>query len=165
MIDLSKSIFCDEYKAREWLEAQLWPDGPVCPKCSAVGRATLMQGRSHRAGLYQCNACRTPFSVTVGTLYERSHVPLHKWLAATHLIMSTKNRASALVISRTLAVTYKTAWFLRHRIRESVAEALPCILDGEAEKALMAMVERGGRVRRPPARQANSKIPREVLAE
>jgi hypothetical protein len=71
MSDLSKAIFHDETKAREWLEACLWPQGPICPKCGTIGEATLMQGGSHRSGLYQCNSCREPFTVTVGTLYER----------------------------------------------------------------------------------------------
>ena len=77
-----------------------------------------MQGKSHRAGLFQCNACREPFTVTVGTLYERSHVPLNKWLAATHLMMASKKGMSALEIGRLLGLSRKTAWFLCHRIRE-----------------------------------------------
>ena len=112
MSDLSKPIFHDETKAREWLEARLWPDGPICPKCGVIDQATLMQGKSHRPGLYQCNACREPFTVTVGTLYERSHVPLHKWLAATHLMMASKKGMSALQVGRMLGLTKKTAWFL-----------------------------------------------------
>lgn len=80
MSDFSNPIFHDETKAREWLEARIWPTGPVCPRCGVVGEATLMHGKSHRPGLYQCNACRKPFTVTVGTLYERSKIPLHKWL-------------------------------------------------------------------------------------
>jgi transposase-like protein len=121
--DYGNPIFHDETKARAWLEARLWPQGPICPKCGVVGEATLMQGKTTRAGLYQCNACREPFSVTVGTLYERSHVPLHKWLAATHLMMASKKGMSALQISRMIGVTYKTAWFLCHRIRESLRGA------------------------------------------
>jgi transposase-like protein len=120
--DFSNPIFHDEAKARAWLEARLWPDGPICPKCGVVDQATLLKGKSHRAGLYQCNACREPFTVTVGTLYERSHVPLHKWLGATHLMMASKKGMSALQISRMIGVTYKTAWFLAHRIRESLRE-------------------------------------------
>jgi transposase-like protein len=122
MSDLSKPIFHNEDKAREWLEARLWPDGPICPKCGTVGEATLMQGESHRLGLYQCNACREPFTVTVGTLYERSKVPLHKWLAATHLMMASKKGMSALQIGRLLGLSPKTSWFLCHRIRESLRE-------------------------------------------
>ena len=123
--DFSNPIFHDETKAREWLEARLWPEGPICPKCGVVGHATLMKGKSTRPGLYQCNACREPFTVTVGTLYERSHVPLHKWLGATHLMMASKKGMSALQISRMIGVTYKTAWFMCHRIRESLRETKP----------------------------------------
>jgi hypothetical protein len=79
-----------------------------------------MRGKSHRPGLYQCNACREPFTVTVGTLYERSKVPLNKWLAATHLMMASKKGMSALQIGRLLGLSKKTAWFLCHRIRESL---------------------------------------------
>ncbi len=84
---LSNPIFQDETKAREWLEARIWKDGRVCPHCGVVDQSTLMQGKSTRPGLYQCNVkeCRQPFTVTVGTLYERSKIPLHKWLAATQL--------------------------------------------------------------------------------
>lgn len=81
--------------------------------------------KSHRPGLYQCNACREPFSVTVGTLYERSHIPLNKWLAATHLLMASKKGISAMQIHRMLGVSYKTAWFMMHRIRESLRETVP----------------------------------------
>lgn len=131
----SDPIFHDEAKARAWLERRLWPEGPICPKCGVVGRATLMRGKTTRAGLYQCNSkeCREPFTVTVGTLYERSHVPLHKWLAATYLMMASKKGMSALQISRMIGVTYKTAWFLCHRIRESLRESHPGPLGGEGK--------------------------------
>jgi transposase-like protein len=105
-----------------WLEARLWKDGPICPRCGVVDEATLMKGDTTRPGLYQCNACREPFTVTVGTLYERSKVPLNKWLAATHLMMASKKGMSALEIGRLLGLSKKTAWFLCHRIRESLRE-------------------------------------------
>ena len=133
MSDLSNPIFHDEAKAREWLEAELWPSGPICPHCGTVGEATLMQGKSHRPGLYQCNACREPFTVTVGTLYERSKVPLNKWLAATHLLMASKKGMSALQIGRLLGLSKKTSWFLCHRIRESLRETNPDMLGGEGK--------------------------------
>jgi transposase-like protein len=125
MSDLSNPIFHDAEKAREWLEARIWPNGRVCPHCGTVDRSTLMQGKSHRPGLYQCNECREAFSVTVGTLYERSHIPLNKWLAATHLLMASKKGMSAMQIHRMLGVSYKTAWFMMHRIRESLRETMP----------------------------------------
>jgi transposase-like protein len=117
--ELSNPIFHDEDAARKWLEARVWPNGPVCPHCKALNCATLMKGKTTRAGLYQCNACREPFTVTVGTLYERSKVPLHTWLAVTFLMMSSKKGMSALQISRMIGRPYKTVWFLCHRIRES----------------------------------------------
>jgi ISXO2-like transposase domain len=85
-----------------------------------VNKATKLQGTAHRAGVYQCNACREQFSVTVGTLYERSHIPLHTWLAVTHLMMASKKGMSALQISRMIGRPYKTVWFMCHRIRESL---------------------------------------------
>jgi transposase-like protein len=119
---LSNPIFQDEAKAREWLEARIWKDGRVCPHCGVVGESTLMKGKSTRPGLYQCNVkeCRQPFTVTVGTLYERSKIPLHKWLAATQLLMSSKKGMSALQIGRLLGISPKSSWFLMHRIRESL---------------------------------------------
>jgi transposase-like protein len=133
MSDLSKPIFHDAERAREWLEKELWPTGPICPKCGVVDQATLMQGESHRPGLYQCNACREPFTVTVGTLYERSKIPLNKWLAATHLLMASKKGMSALQIGRLLGVSKKSAWFLCHRIRESLRETSPDMLGGDGK--------------------------------
>ena len=130
MSDLSNPIFHDENAAREWLEARIWANGRFCPHCGAVDQSTLMQGKSHRPGLYQCNECHKPFTVTVGTLYERSHVPLHKWLAATHLMMASKKGISAMQVHRMLGISYKTAWFLCHRIRESLRETKPAMLGG-----------------------------------
>jgi transposase-like protein len=137
MSDLSNPIFHDEAKAREWLEARLWANGPICPKCGTVNEATLMQGKSHRPGLYQCNACREPFTVTVGTLYERSKIPLNKWLAATHLMMASKKGMSALQVGRLLGLSKKTSWFLCHRIRESLRETDPGMLGGEGSTVEM----------------------------
>jgi transposase-like protein len=151
MSDLSNPIFHDETKARQWLEARIWANGPICPKCGTVDEATLMQGESHRPGLYQCNACREPFTVTVGTLYERSKVPLHKWLAATHLMMASKKGMSALQVGRLLGLSKKTSWFLCHRIRESLRETDPGMLGGEA------LVERKGRVRSHHIPKVNAK--------
>ena len=144
MSDLSNPIFTDENKAREWLEARIWPNGPICPHCGVINEATLMQGNSHRPGLYQCNACREPFSATVGTLYERSHVPLNKWLAATHLMMASKKGMSALQIGRMLGLSKKTAWFLCHRIRESLRETKIEPLGGKGKTVEMDETFVGG---------------------
>ncbi|MGA9865928.1 MAG: IS1595 family transposase [Acetobacteraceae bacterium] len=135
---LCRPEFTDETKAREWLETELWPNGPVCPHCGVMNEATLMRGKSHRPGLYQCNACREPFSVTVGTLYERSKVPLNKWLAATHLMMASKKGMSALEIGRLLGLSKKTAWFLCHRIRESLRETKATMPLGGKNKVVEA---------------------------
>jgi transposase-like protein len=131
MSDLSNPIFHDETKAREWLEARVWANGRICPHCGVVDQSTLMLGKSHRHGLYQCNACREPFTVTVGTLYERSKVPLHKWLLVTHLMMASKKGMSALQISRMVGLPYKTTWFLCHRIRESLRDTATSPLGGQ----------------------------------
>lgn len=133
MNDLSKPIFHNEAKARAWLERELWPTGPVCPHCGVIDEATLMKGKTTRPGLYQCNACREPFTVTVGTLYERSKIPLNKWLAATHLMMASKKGISALQVGRLLGISKKTAWFLCHRIRESLRETYPEMFTGTVE--------------------------------
>ncbi len=131
MSDFSNPIFHDETKAREWLVARLWPRGPVCPHCGTVNQATLMKGKTTRAGLYKCRACREPFTVTMGTIYERSHIPLHKWLAATQLMMSSKKGMSALQMSRMLKLTVRSAWFMCMRIRESLRETKPEMLGGQ----------------------------------
>src|SRR5437763_1706141 len=125
MSDLSRPEFHDAEKAREWLESELWPDGPVCPHCGTINQATLLKGKTTRPGLYQCNACREPFTVTVGTLYERSHIPLTKWLMATHLMMASKKGVSSLQLHRMLGIGKKSAWFMAHRIRESLRPTKP----------------------------------------
>jgi transposase-like protein len=189
MSDLENPIFHDEAKAREWLEARLWPAGPVCPRCGVVDQATLMRGKTTRAGLYQCNACREPFTVTMGTLYERSHIPLHTWLLATHLIMASKKGMSALQLHRMLGVTKKTAWFMAHRIRESLRPTNPSPLGGKGQvvevdetyvggkaanrafapvprkEAVVALVERGGRVRSHHVPNVNGTNLRPILKE
>jgi transposase-like protein len=120
--DLTNPIFTDEEAARKHFEASRWPDGPVCPHCGVVGNAKELQGKSTRPGVYKCRACDLPFTATVGTLFERSHIPLHKWLLAMHLLCSSKKGMSAHQMHRMLGVTYKTAWFMAMRIRESMRE-------------------------------------------
>jgi transposase-like protein len=115
-------MFHDEDKAREALEAELWPNGPTCRHCGNADASKIakMQGKSHRPGLYFCNECQGQFTVTVGTVLERSKIPLTKWLMAAHMFNSGKNGVSAHEIHRTLGVTYKTAWFMMHRLREAM---------------------------------------------
>ncbi len=122
--DLSNPIYRDEEAAREHLEGLRWPQGPYCPRCGVMGdRITKLQGKSLRPGVYKCKDCRKPFTVTVGTVYERSHIPLHKWLLATHLLCASKKGMSSKQFERMLGVTYKTAWFMSHRIREAMAQS------------------------------------------
>ncbi len=111
--------FTNEEAARKHLEAIQWPDGPICPHCGTVDRASSIKGG--RKGLWFCNSCRMQFSVTVGTVFERSKVPLNTWLYANHLLCSSKKGISSHQLSRMLGVTYKTAWFMAHRIREAMA--------------------------------------------
>ena len=121
--DLTAPIFHDEDAARAHFQALRWPHGPVCPHCGVVDNATEMKGRTTRPGLFKCKEkeCRKPFTATMGTVYERSHIPLHKWLLATHLMCSSKKGISAHQLFRMLGFgSYKTAWFMAHRIREAM---------------------------------------------
>ncbi len=120
-LNLKAKIYTDENAARDHLERIQWPEGPVCPHCGAINEATLLAGKSTRPGLWKCRPCQKPFSVTVGTVFERSKIPLTKWLLATELLTSSKKGISAHQLHRMLGVTYKTAWFLAHRIREAFA--------------------------------------------
>jgi transposase-like protein len=117
---LTAKHFQDEEAAFAYVEAALWPEGPHCPHCGGVERISKMQGKSTRIGLYKCYQCRQPFTVRMGTIFESSHIPLHLWLQAIHLICSSKKGISANQIHRTLGVTVKSAWFLMHRIREAM---------------------------------------------
>jgi len=123
MCDLTNPAFTDETKARELLEASRWPDGPVCPFCGQLDTVKPVNGDSMGRGWFYCAECQDKFTVRVGTLYERSHIPLHKWLLATHLVTSSKKGMSSLQISRMLGITYKSAWFMVHRIREGMRPA------------------------------------------
>lgn len=120
--NITDPIYQDADLAREHLESLRWPDGPVCPHCGTEDEATKLEGKKHRKGLYQCNACREQFTVTVGTVFERSKVALNKWLLAVHLMSSSKKGISVHQLHRTIGVTYKTAWFMFHRIREAMRE-------------------------------------------
>jgi len=110
----------DPEAAREHLESVRWPSGPVCPHCGAVDRISKLNGKAHRPGVYDCGHCRDQFTVTVGTVFERSKISLDKWLFAATLIASSKKGISSKQIERMLNVTYKTAWFMTHRLREAM---------------------------------------------
>jgi transposase-like protein len=122
--------YSDDDKARQLLESILWPDGPVCPHCKnhkekAITKLQPKAGSKTRKGLYACGACRKQFTVTVGTIFEASHIPISKWLMAFFIICSSKKSISANQLSRMLKVTYKAAWFMAHRLRFAVSPELP----------------------------------------
>jgi len=125
---MSKSIFSaphfnDEAAAYAYVEARLWANGRVCPHCGVVGESGKLQGKTNRLGLWKCYACRKPFSVKIGTIFEGSHIAMRDWLTAMHLICSSKKGISSNQIHRTLGITLKSAWFMSHRIREAMAPA------------------------------------------
>ncbi len=117
---LSAKHFHDEKAAYAFVEACIWPSGPVCPHCGGMERIGPLGGKSTRIGVYKCYQCRKPFTVKIGTIFESSHVGLHLWLQAMHLLCSSKKGISSNQLHRTLGVTLKTAWFLSHRIREAM---------------------------------------------
>lgn len=127
---LSAAHFHDETAAYAYLEARVWPEGPVCPHCGGVERISKMQGKSTRIGVYKCYQCRKQFSVKVGTVFESSHVPLNVWLQAVALLTASKKGMSSNQLSRVLGVTLRTAWFMSHRIREAMRDADPALLGG-----------------------------------
>jgi transposase-like protein len=121
MSNLLNPIFQDETAAREWLETRVWPHGPVCPHCGVTSEhVTSLKGKAHRPGVYQCNECREQFTVTIKTVFERSKLPLTKWLAALFLLTASKKGVSAHQIHRSLGISYKSAWFMMHRLREAM---------------------------------------------
>jgi transposase-like protein len=121
--NLQNPIFTNETKAREWLEARVWQQGPICPHCGATSDdVTKLEGKAHRPGLYQCSECREQFTVTVKTVFERSKIPLTKWLAALFLLTASKKGVSAHQVHRSLGISYKSAWFMMHRLREALRQ-------------------------------------------
>ena len=130
MADLLNPIFTDEEQARVHLEALRWSNGRVCPHCGECENTSPTASKNHRAGLYYCNSCESTFTVTVGTLFERSHVPLNKWLMAFHLVAASKKGMSSKQLERMLGVSYKTAWFMSHRIREAMTSDNGGLLGG-----------------------------------
>jgi transposase-like protein len=127
---LSAPHFHDEEAAYAFLEARVWPNGPVCPHCGGVERISKMQGKSTRIGVYKCYQCRKQLTVKVGTVFESSHVPLNVWLQAVALLTSSKKGFSSNQLSRILGVTLKTAWFMSHRIREAMRDDVGSLLGG-----------------------------------
>ncbi|SRR5713226_1975852 len=128
MCKLDEARFHNDDAAREYLEATLWSHGPVCPHCGSINNAYV----TNKPGLYRCaeQRCRADFTVTVGTVFERSKIALHKWLLAAFLICSSKKGMSAHQLHRTIGVTYKTAWFMAHRLREAMINGTTKLLGG-----------------------------------
>jgi transposase-like protein len=185
-INITAPMFHDEAKALAHLEASRWPNGATCPHCGS-DRVRKMEGKT-QAGMFLCNDCRDKFTVRTGSVMERSHVPLHKWLLATHIMAASKKGMSAMQMSRMIGVTYKTAWFLCHRIREAmdgadgagplggpgaVVEADETYVGGKArnratrkpapKKAVVALVERDGKARSFHVANVNAKDVRALV--
>jgi transposase-like protein len=169
---IEAKAFQDEASAYAWVEALVWPDGPICPHCGGVDRIGRLQGKSTRVGVYKCYQCRKPFSVKVGTVFESSHVPMRFWVQAMFLLCSSKKGISSNQLHRTLGVTLKTAWFMSHRLREAMRvvgikplggegqtveadetyigrlEGQPLVKAGAGHKnAVLTLIERGGEAR------------------
>jgi transposase-like protein len=182
--------FSSEDDARELLESLRWPNGAVCPKCGGDNPYKLTpkptSTKPGRKGLYKCRACRKQFTVTVGTIFEDSHIPISKWLLAIHLLCASKKSMSAHQLHRMLGVTYRSAWFMAHRLRHAMKQE-PMNLTGTVEMdeayiggprrrrtgrpgpndgvktPIVALVERGGRVRAFPVERVTSDNMRTVL--
>jgi transposase-like protein len=169
---LSRPYLHDEKAAYSFVESQLWADGRPCPHCGVVDESTALKGKSTRIGVYKCRACRKPFTVKVGTIFEASHIKLHIWLQAIFLLSSSKKGISSNQLSRSLGITLKSAWFLSHRIREAMRDGGLVVLGGAGEvveadetyigrkkgfvtkrggayhkNAVVSLVQRGGKVR------------------
>lgn len=188
-MDITNPIYFDANAAREHLEALHWPNGPVCPHCGNCDaeRITKLQGKSTRPGVHKCKECSKPFTVTVGTIFEDSKIPLNKWLLAFRLLNGGKKGFSAHELHRALGITYKSAWFMAHRIREAmsgddsplgsgpdaVVEADETYVGGKAKnrakrapapkKAVVALVERDGRARSFHVANVNAKTLRPLI--
>jgi len=144
--------FTDENAAFEYVEQQMWANGPICPHCGTLGEASRSKGKTTRAGLWNCRACRKPFTVRMGSVFESSHVPLHIWLQAIYLICSSKKGISTRQLQRALGGSMKTAWFLGHRVREMMSDssgAGPLGSGGKIVEADETIITRSPKTRRP----------------
>src|SRR5579863_6031258 len=128
--DLTHPCYHDDEAARTMFESIRWPEGPFCPRCGALDTVAPFGGKSMGPGWYWCSACRDKFTVRVGTVLERSHIPLHKWLYGFRFYASSKKGFSAHQLHRTLGIAYRSAWFMAHRIREAMRDSDPSPLGG-----------------------------------
>ena len=186
MVDITNPIFHDEAKALAHLEASRWPDGPFCPHCGSTNVHRM--GGKTQAGYFLCNDCRDKFTARVGSVMERSHIPVHKWLLAMHLMAASKKGMSSKQLQRMLGVSYKSAWFLSMRIREAMRAEGATPIGGEGKivesdetfvggkkknvhkgkpepkkHAVHALVERGGEVRAKHVADVTAKTLREAI--
>ena len=187
---LSDPIFHNEQAAYAYIESILWPHGSVCPQCGVVDSAYELKGKRARPGLRRCKDCKKDFTVKVGTVFEASHVSMCHWLQATYLLTASKKGFSAHQLHRTLGVTYKTAWFIFHRLREAMRDGEFPMLGGEGKtveadetfigkkhekpkgargyahkEAVLSLVERGGMVRSRHVPEVNAETLRPILNE
>lgn len=187
---LTKAYFHDEAAAIAYLESIVWRDGIVCPKCGVLDNSGKLQGKTARPGLRKCYACRKQFTVKVGTVFESSHVPLYKWLQAAYLLASSKKGISSHQLHRVLEVTYKTAWFMTHRLREAmrvlnievaggegkIVEADETYIGNNSGRAcgargaghkekVFSLVERGGRVQSYHVERVNAETLRPIIKQ
>ena len=140
-VDLRSPIYHDDDKARAHLESLLWPDGPSCPRCGVMDeRITKLKGNSTRPGVHKCKDCRKPFTVTVGTVMERSKVPLCKWVLAAQLMASSKKGMSALQLKRMIGTNYETAWFLTKRWRNALSPPAPSRLTATSKQSMPSFI-------------------------
>jgi transposase-like protein len=187
----NKAIYLNEEAAREYLEQVRWPDGAICPHCGSIGAYKLQpkvtSKRPVRSGVWKCKACRKQFTVTVGTVFEDSHIPLYQWLSAIQFLCASKKGISAHQLHRMLDITYKSAWFMAHRIRYAmgqpplaekllgIVEADETYIGGKArgkrgrgaenKTPVFALVQRGGDVRSFKTEQVTAKNLKAMIRE
>ncbi len=185
----SEKHFHDEDAAYKFVEARIWPNGPVCPHCGETKRISKMKGKSTRRGVFKCYACRKPFSVKVGTVFEASHLPLRVWLQGFALLCASKKGISANQLHRTLGISLKAAWFMSHRLREAMKPSATPLLGGEGKiveadetflgrkkgapvkqgmthkMKVMSLIERGGPIRSVVIENLRVKDIRKVLRD
>jgi transposase-like protein len=134
---LSAPHFHNEASAFAFVETRVWPNGRVCPHCGVIGDSGALKGKSTRMGVYKCYACRKPFTVRVGTIFEDSKIALHLWLQAIYLVAASKKGISANQLHRTLGITLKSAWFLGHRIREAMRDSNNALLGHDGSSGIV----------------------------